>query len=533
MRDKLVECTLEYDLPVTPEQIWPYLIDTSRMNRELGFPPREEREIDGENHIITVTLGRTEEWIEKPWTWIYGKEVRNHRVFLKGWMKEQHGIFTLSPTTGGCKVGIYFRWSFSSSLNRFLFSFVPSVMQKKFEKFFQDKVKLIKAASDEITRVQYPSLRDYFLTADPLDLDRIHVKKVSEELQIPLEKVIEECVSMVRKGEMSLSWDVVCPHCRGVRATNSLLSSLQDENNCDPCGTTFNLDSKESVEVVFHLSPGFRSVPKVVYCAAEPARKKHIKLVQEILPGSTLSLDLPLSPGRYRLRKKNGESRMFTVGPDEKFHLDLRDPGLFTLEEAWWYDDRLLAGEALSEPHIRSLVTEDHLKIGLKLNVGTQVILFTDIVGSTPFYKEVGDAQALRIVQAHYKKVAKIIEDHGGIIVKFIGDAVMAAYPALDRAMESAIHIHRAFDGTDPETPVKLRISMHEGNVLCANLNVGVDYFGNTVNRSAKIQKHAEAFQIAMTETDWKKLAPKFSGLSVSDVILDPKLELEVRIVSV
>ncbi len=529
MREKLVECTLEYDLPVTPEDIWPYLIDTSRMNRDLGFPPREEKEINGENHITTVTLGRKEKWIEKPWTWVYLKEVRNHRVFLKGWMKEQHGLFSVKATETGCKVGIYFRWSFASSFNRFLFSFVPSVMQKKFEQFFLDKVKIIRSTSHDSSSTSSQSLRDYFLTGDPLELDRIHVKKVSRELNYPIANVIEECVAMVRKGDMSISWDVVCPHCRGVRATNSLLSSLQEENKCDPCGVTFNLETKEAVEVVFHLSPGFREIPKLVYCAAEPAKKKHIKLIQEVKPGEIKEFSLDLPTGRYRLRRKDHASKMINAG-ENQLDIKLSEPGLYTLEEAWWFDDRLLVGEALSDPSIRHLISEDHLNIGLKLNVGTQVILFTDIVGSTPFYQQVGDAVALQIVQTHYQEVAKIIEAHGGAVVKFIGDAVMAAYPSLERAMESAIAIHKSFDGSRKEFPIKLRASLHEGNVLCANLNVGVDYFGSTVNRSAKIQKYADSMEIAVTEEDWQKLKDRFPSLKAKPVVHDSKLNVDVRV---
>jgi class 3 adenylate cyclase len=531
VKEKIVECSLDYELPVSPEEIWPYLVDTSRMNRDLGLPPREEKEINGENHITTVTLGRKEEWIERPWTWVYGKEVHNHRVFLKGWMKEQRGTFSVKETSLGCLVTIYFRWSFSSAFNRFLFSFVPAVMKKKFDQFFQDKVKIIQSSSEDIATHKNQTLREYFMTGDPLELDRIHVKKVSRELNLPLENVISECVGMVKKGDMSVSWDVVCPHCRGVRSTNSLLSSLQEENKCEPCGVTFNLETKEAIEVVFHLSPGFRMIPKLIYCAAEPAKKKHIKLIQEIRPGETKEFSLHLPSGRYRLRRKDHESRM--IESKGNLELKLTEPGLHILEEAWWFDDRLLVGEALSDPSIRGLISEDHLNIGLKLNVGTQVILFTDIVGSTPFFKKVGDAVALQIVQTHYREVARIIEAHGGAVVKFIGDAVMAAYPSLEKAMESAIAIHHSFDGSKKEFPIKLRASLHEGNVLCANLNVGVDYFGSTVNRSAKIQKYAESMEIAVTEEDWQKLKEKFPELKEKPVIHDAKLEVNVRVLSV
>ena len=78
----VIENLLTYKLPVKASDIWPYLSDTSRMNKELGFPPRIEKEVNGENFVSTKTLGRTEEWIEKPWVWLEEQELQNHREFI-------------------------------------------------------------------------------------------------------------------------------------------------------------------------------------------------------------------------------------------------------------------------------------------------------------------------------------------------------------------------------------------------------------------------------------------------------------------
>jgi class 3 adenylate cyclase len=161
------------------------------------------------------------------------------------------------------------------------------------------------------------------------------------------------------------------------------------------------------------------------------------------------------------------------------------------------------------------------------------VILFTDIVGSTPFYKASGDAIALKLVQAHYQEVSNLIVKHDGVVVKYIGDAIMAAFLDLEKAMKCTIAIHRLFPQDRKDTPIRLRASFHEGKVLCANMNVGLDYFGNTVNQAAKIQKYAEAFEIAVTEDEWAKLSSKFPELKAKGVVEDSKLGVKVRVLAV
>ncbi len=564
---RVIESLFQFDLPVSVSEIWPYMIDTSRMNSEMGLPPREEKEVDGENHVSTVTLGKKEAWIEKPWVWVHEKEIQQQRIFQRGWMSEHRGIFRLEERgTNASRVQVYFRWTFPNIFFYALFKIVPKSLEKVFDKFLQNKTKFILQNRVEKTRTgihqipdqkPYDMLRNYFLTGDQLDLDRIHAKELSEKFGLPLNDVLQVCVQMVKDGDLTLSWDVICPHCRSARAESKSIAGLTEENSCGPCGTLFGIDQEESIEVVFHISPKLRTIQTFVYCAAEPAKKKHIKLHQAFAPGVSKTYQMRLPAGTYRLRKKESNESIYIdlvaghsrhefawdgsqterLSCNNEFSFTLTNKGkerdYFTLEEAWWFKDRLLSGEALSHPLIREIFSEDHLQVGLKLNVGNQVILFTDIVGSTPLYKSLGDALSLKAVQSHYKEVSELITKHDGVVVKYIGDAVMAAFLDLEKAMKCTVEIHQKFSADRKDTPIRLRASFHEGKVLCANMNVGLDYFGNTVNQAAKIQKYANAHEIAVTEEDWKRLSHQFTNLQVKPVIHDPKLNIDIRIVTV
>lgn len=553
-------------LNVSPEEIWPFITDTSRMNKELGFGPRQETEINGETHVSTVTLGKNEEWIEKPWIWVHIDELQNHRVFFKGWMIEHRGVFKVRPLPDGCEVQIYFRWTFPNLFRKILFSFISSALKKNFVEFFKNKESLIKELRSKEKSADYSLIEpvppyetflNYLKSADDLDLDRIKLKKVSKVIKLPVDLLMNVSHVMVKEGLLSLSWDVVCPHCRGSKSENPGLSYLEEINHCNACDIDFSIGPEESIEVVFHPTEKLRKVSRLVYCAAEPAKKKHIKLYQPVESGESKEFALKLSPGSYRLRKKGSEiftyvqvqddspktklkwdgnsKNTFSSGPLIELNLINNDASTayFTFEEAWWQNDSLVPGEVLSHPTLRDLFSEDHLKIGVKLNVGDQVIMFTDIVGSTPFYKTLGDAIALKAVKEHYDEVREIIEQHQGVVVKYIGDAVMAAFLDLNDAMNACVQIQKKFPPHREDTPIRLRASLHRGPILCANVNVGLDYFGNTVNQSAKIQKWADAFEVAMAESDWEVLRESFKDLNVKNPVFDEKLGLEVRVVSV
>src|SRR5215207_3764252 len=55
-------------------------------------------------------------------------------------------------------------------------------------------------------------------------------------------------------------------------------------------------------------------------------------------------------------------------------------------------------------------------------------VLFADIVGFTPFAEE-RDPEAVReLLERYFAAARTVIERHGGVVEKFIGDAVMAVW---------------------------------------------------------------------------------------------------------
>src|SRR3954468_12946002 len=96
-------------------------------------------------------------------------------------------------------------------------------------------------------------------------------------------------------------------------------------------------------------------------------------------------------------------------------------------------------------------------------------VLFCDVVGSTASGESV-DAERTRSLLAHFfVRMKGIIEAHGGVVDKFIGDAVMAVFgvPVVHeddalRAVRAAAEMRAAL----PELEVQGRIGVDTGEVV-------------------------------------------------------------------
>src|SRR5690348_2144607 len=69
----------------------------------------------------------------------------------------------------------------------------------------------------------------------------------------------------------------------------------------------------------------------------------------------------------------------------------------------------------------------------------TVTLLFTDVTGSTAL-GEALDPEALRTVMGRYFEIARTaVEQHGGMVEKFVGDAVLAVFGLPDVREDDAV----------------------------------------------------------------------------------------------
>ena len=124
----------------------------------------------------------------------------------------------------------------------------------------------------------------------------------------------------------------------------------------------------------------------------------------------------------------------------------------------------------------------------------TGCVLFADVSGSTKLYDSVGDAAALAAIELCLRLFSALTEQHGGRVVKTIGDEIMAIFPGAAEAGRAAVDIQLGMREMAPVDKVRLgvRIGMHQGTVTERD----GDVFGDTVNLAARLTDMASSGQI-------------------------------------
>jgi class 3 adenylate cyclase len=117
-----------------------------------------------------------------------------------------------------------------------------------------------------------------------------------------------------------------------------------------------------------------------------------------------------------------------------------------------------------------------------------RTILFTDMEGSTSLTQRLGDARAMAVLRAHDRIVGEALGRNGGSEVKHTGDGLMASFPSVVGAIESAVQIQRRLAEADERSELRLRIGMSAGEPVTERN----DLFGAVVQLAARLCSRAE-----------------------------------------
>jgi len=326
-KDKRIERLWTFDLPGPPEQIWPHVADTSRMNRALGLAEMTFEERDGKRRGTSKSGGVRHEWLEVPWNWVANQWLTCTRLYDRGFSKVVYAIHRVEAIPTGTRLYLYFgaipRGAFGAAALRLGFPTIerayrrvvpalaaqldrlrPDVLQLPPPQLSEQAEQRLRRQRESLVAEGLPhpvvdALLDWIRTGDDPDLHRIQVRERARVWKVPEEDLLKVALHATRAGVLTLSWDTVCPHCRGVRDENATLSQLQAESHCSSCQVDFTTDKPEAVEVTFRVHPSVREVPDQLYCSAEPSKKEHIRVQYTLPPGARVSLSPRLEPGRY------------------------------------------------------------------------------------------------------------------------------------------------------------------------------------------------------------------------------------------
>lgn len=125
-------------------------------------------------------------------------------------------------------------------------------------------------------------------------------------------------------------------------------------------------------------------------------------------------------------------------------------------------------------------------------------ILFTDLVGFSTWALNRSDDDIVRLLHAVNKATKGLVDRHGGVIVKTMGDGAMAAFDG-DTAIEAAYEVIEAVGAIDVAEDYRpiLRAGLHTGTPR----RVKGDLIGVDVNIAARVAEAANGGEVLASET--------------------------------
>jgi adenylate cyclase len=124
-------------------------------------------------------------------------------------------------------------------------------------------------------------------------------------------------------------------------------------------------------------------------------------------------------------------------------------------------------------------------------------LLFTDLVGFSSWALKAGDEPAVELLREVGEALEDVVTARDGIIVKRLGDGMMAAFPMAEQAVEAALDGHAELEDIEVagHRP-RMRTGVHAGRPR----RLGGDYLGVDVNIAARIGEAAGARELLASE---------------------------------
>src|SRR6266550_3415345 len=432
----------KFDLKASPEQLWPFVSDTNRFNRDTGVPSvassggKRPRLRNARQRLRLSLYGIGIEWEEQPFEWVRPFRFGVARTYSRGPMAQLRALAELTPRPDGGTTLTYNVWARPKSLLGAIviplqLKFISS---RRFARAFKryDEIAstetLVSAmesmvelsstalARSQITREKLLSagaeasivdrLINFAQSADDFAVTRIRPYELADEWKVSRRALLETCLRATRAGLLDLQWELLCPLCRGTQETDGSLREISSQVHCETCRIDFTVNFDRFVEITFRPNASLRRVEHQEFCMGSPQRTPHI-VAQQLLPAHTSrALTLPLESGRYRLRalelaggqdvrvgddaEETASIMISSAGwPPEELRMgkqaSLRIENateaeqLFILERLAWSDQAATAAEVTALQIFRDLFSSEALRPGEQISVGTLTVLFTDL----------------------------------------------------------------------------------------------------------------------------------------------------------
>lgn len=197
---------------------------------------------------------------------------------------------------------------------------------------------------------------------------------------------------------------------------------------------------------------------------------------------------------------------------------------------------RDLLGKVTS-PAIAAELTRRKLQLGGEEKKVT--ILFSDLRNFTPLSEALEPAELLEVLNAYLTSMSQVVDRHGGVIDKYIGDALMALFGAplempdqVVQALDTAVEMRAALAELNQRLfrgrgfSLDFGVGIHTANVVAGNIGSPQRYnytvIGDGVNVASRLQTltrdPAYDTDIIVSDTTLRESTASFRTRSLGEV---------------
>jgi class 3 adenylate cyclase/tetratricopeptide (TPR) repeat protein len=169
----------------------------------------------------------------------------------------------------------------------------------------------------------------------------------------------------------------------------------------------------------------------------------------------------------------------------------------------------------------------------------TVTVVFTDVAGSTVIGEQLDPEVFRRVMSRYFDEMREAVEAHGGVVEKFIGDAVMAVFGiprvheddalrAVRAAVEMRARLHALSEELERDLGISwvVRTGVNTGEVMAGDASGGQRFVtGDAVNVAARLEQTADRGEILLGAETYSLVRDAVVATPLEPVLLKGKAE--------
>jgi serine/threonine protein kinase/class 3 adenylate cyclase len=338
---KMLQFEFRWELRASPRQLWPFVTNTDRLDRAIGFSPVRSSLAYELGHGVRTFIESRKVWMtevgeEHHYEWVQPRRMGVLREYTRGpfrWLVSEVELLPgpergtilvhrlrLEPRYWWVRRGS--AWGIGNKLRDDLgkvYRRIDDVLTSRigrsgFVDPFEEPDKLGKAQSQRLEQrldrlaecgvdpAVIERLGDLLRHAPAPEVSRIRPLAFARQWGLDPNAVVNAFLHGAREGLFVLLWDILCPTCRLSCEVKDTLRAIREHANCPACHLDFELDFARSIELIFRAHPEIRAADTATYCVSGPGHSPHVMAQVRVAPGERIELELTLAEGTYRLR---------------------------------------------------------------------------------------------------------------------------------------------------------------------------------------------------------------------------------------